>query len=322
MLNLNPISKEDFIRLFYFVYDKMENKEKHFRTYFETLTAMAFLYFYENDCDYCVIEAGLGGRLDATNVFDKSNVIITRIHYDHMHILGDTLDKIAFEKASVIKDNSLVFTSYQETNAFEVIKKISTERKSKLIFVEFELLNSSIDGIEFRMENRVFKVNLVGDFQAYNCALSIKAFEEITNLKFNEKYFENLEIPYRFKVFDKFHKKIILDTAHNYISLYEVIKNAVNLYKKDPIIIFSLAKDKDIKNISKILENYEVLLVSINNPRLFRPDEIAPYLKNYRIFSNLKLAFEFAIYSKNEVIIITGSNYLISEFLSSIQGFF
>ncbi|MEO0143399.1 MAG: Mur ligase family protein [candidate division WOR-3 bacterium] len=316
MLNLNPISEDDFVRLFYKVYDNMEHKKKHFRTYFETLTAMAFLYFYENDCDYCVIEAGLGGRLDATNVFDKSNVIITKIHYDHMHILGNTLDKIAFEKASVIKENSLVFTSYQEKEAFEVIKKISIERNAKLIFVDFELLNSSISGVEFKMDNRVFKTPLIGDFQAYNCALSIKAFEKITNLNFKEEYFKNVRIPYRFEVFEKFNKKIILDVAHNYVSILEVINNALKLYKKKPIIIFSLAKDKDLENISKILLNFEVLLVNLENPRLFKPFEISNYLKNYKIFESVKLAFEYAINSEYEVIIITGSTYLISEFLT------
>jgi len=109
MLNLQPLSDNDFVNLFYQVYEKMEHKKKHFRTYFETLTAMAFLYFYYENCDYCVIEAGLGGRLDATNVFNKSNVIITKIHFDHMHILGNTLSQIAFEKSKCYKGKFFSF---------------------------------------------------------------------------------------------------------------------------------------------------------------------------------------------------------------------
>ncbi len=318
MLNLNPISENDFVNLFYEVYEKMEHKKKHFRTYFETLTAMAFLYFYYNDCDYCVIEAGLGGRLDATNVFNKSNVIITKIHFDHMHILGNTLSQIAFEKASVIKENSLVFTSYQEDEAFEVIKKITEERNSKLIFVEFEVLENSLEGVKFKMDNRIFKTPLIGNFQAYNCAISIKAFEEITKITFTDNLFKNVRIPYRFEIFEKNNKKIILDVAHNYLSIFEVINNTKKLFQKEPLIIFALAKDKDLENISKIIEPFFVLLVDIKNPRLFKPYEISKFLKNYKIFSSIDLAFEYALNSEYEIIIITGSTYLVSEFLKHL----
>ncbi|MFZ8846324.1 MAG: bifunctional folylpolyglutamate synthase/dihydrofolate synthase [Candidatus Hydrothermia bacterium] len=321
MLNLTPISENDFVNLFYEVYEKMEHKKKHFRTYFETLTAMAFLYFYYNDCDYCVIEAGLGGRLDATNVFNKSNVIITKIHFDHMHILGNTLSQIAFEKASVIKENSLVFTSYQEDEAFEVIKKITEERNSKLIFVEFEVLENSLEGVKFKMDNRIFKTPLIGNFQAYNCAISIKAFEEITKITFTDNLFKNVRIPYRFEIFEKNNKKIILDVAHNYLSIFEVINNTKKLFQKEPLIIFALAKDKDLENISKIIEPFFVLLVDIKNPRLFNPYEISKFLKNYKIFSSIDLAFEYALNSEYEIIIITGSTYLVSEFLSYLKNF-
>jgi len=318
MLNLEPINEIDFVNLFYQVYDKMEHKKKHFRTYFETLTAMAFLYFYYEDCDYCVIEAGLGGRLDATNVFNKSNVIITKIHFDHIHILGNTLSQIAFEKASVIKENSLVFTSYQENEAFEVIKRIIDERNSKLIFVEFEILENSLGGVKFKMNNRIFKTPLIGNFQAYNCALSIKAFEEITKFEFNQNLFKNVRIPYRFEILEKNNKKIILDVAHNYLSIFEVINNAIKLFKKEPIIIFSLAKDKDLESISKIIEPFFVLLVDIENPRLFKPYEISKFLKRYKIFNNVVLAVEYALNSQYEIVIVTGSTYLISEFLKSL----
>ena len=318
MLNLEPINEIDFVNLFYQVYDKMEHKKKHFRTYFETLTAMAFLYFYYEDCDYCVIEAGLGGRLDATNVFNKSNVIITKIHFDHIHILGNTLSQIAFEKASVIKENSLVFTSYQENEAFEVIKRIIDERNSKLIFVEFEILENSLGGVKFKMNNRIFKTPLIGNFQAYNCALSIKAFEEITKFEFNQNLFKNVRIPYRFEILEKNNKKIILDVAHNYLSIFEVINNAIKLFKKEPIIIFSLAKDKDLESISKIIEPFFVLLVDIENQRLFKPYEISKFLKRYKIFNNVVLAVEYALNSQYEIVIVTGSTYLISEFLKSL----
>ncbi len=315
MLNLEPISETDFVNYFYKVYESMEHKKKHFRTYFETLTAMAFLYFFENDCDYCVIEAGLGGRLDATNVFDKSDVIITKIHFDHMHILGNTLKEIAFEKASVINEDSKVFTSYQEYEVFDVIKKMVRKRNAKLFFVTFEILDSSIDGVMFKIEDRVFKVPLVGNFQAYNASLSIKAFEIITNLEFKDVYFKNLRIPYRFEIIEAFNKKIILDVAHNYLSILEVINNTLKLYNKKPIVIFSLAKDKDIENISRIIKQFNVLLPRIENPRLFNPSEISRYLENYQVFEDIKSAFEFALNSDFEIILITGSTYLISEFL-------
>ncbi|MCS7245109.1 MAG: Mur ligase family protein [candidate division WOR-3 bacterium] len=315
MLDLNPISENDFVRIFHNVYKNMEIKSKNFRTFFETLTAMAFLYFLENNCDYCIIEAGLGGRLDATNVFDKSNVIITKIHYDHMNVLGDTLDKIAFEKASVIKKNSLVFTSYQEKEVMKVINDFVMKNSAELFFVEFETINSSLYGVEFRVKDRVFKTPLVGSFHAYNASLSIIAFEKLTNMKFKNELFKDIRIPGRFEVFKIGQKTIVLDVAHNYISILETISNTIDLFHKEPIIIFSLSKDKDLENISRIIKPYLVLLPHIENPRLLKPHEISEYLEKYLIFNTLKDAIDFAMHSDFDIVLITGSNFLVSEFL-------
>lgn len=315
MLNLNPISEDDFVRIFYKVYENMEIKSKNFRTFFETLTAMAFLYFLENNCDYCVIEAGLGGRLDATNVFNKSNVIITKIHYDHMDVLGDTLDKIAFEKASVIKKNSLVFTSYQEEEVIKVIDDFVMKNDAKLFFVEFETINSSLNGVEFSIKDRIFKTPLIGSFHAYNASLSIVAFERLTNMEFKNELFKDVRIPGRFEIFKINQKTIVLDVAHNYISILNTINNAIDLFHKEPVIIFSLSKDKDLENISKIVKPYLILLPHIENPRLLKPDEILKYLEKYVVFNTLKDAVDFAINSDFDIILVTGSNFLVAEFL-------
>lgn len=315
MLNLNPISESDFVRIFYKVYENMEVKSKSFRTFFETLSAMAFLYFLENDCDYCVIEAGLGGRLDATNVFNKSNVIITKIHYDHMDVLGNTLEKIAFEKASVIKKNSLVFTSYQEEEVMKVINDFVMKNDAKLFFVEFETISSSLNGVEFRIKDRIFKTPLIGNFHAYNASLSIVAFEKLTNMEFRNELFKDVRIPARFEILKINKKTIILDVAHNYLSILETINNVNNLFNREVVIIFSLSKDKDLESISKVIKPYLILLPHVENPRLLKPSEISNYLEKYIIFNNLKDTMDFALNSDFDIILITGSNFLVSEFL-------
>jgi len=110
-------------------------KEGHEKpTEFEIITAMAFKYFYDNKVDYVVLEVGLGGRLDATNVVNPILSVITTISYDHMNILGDTLGKIAYEKAGIIKQDIPLVLYPQEKEADEVIRKVAKEKNSKFSF--------------------------------------------------------------------------------------------------------------------------------------------------------------------------------------------
>jgi len=128
------ISQEEFVDLIDYAKPYIEEAKKHpifgSPTFFEVLTALAFLYFSMKKLDYVVIEVGLGGRLDATNVINPLISIITPIGFDHMHILGDTLEKIAFEKAGIIKEGKIVISSPQKKEAEEVIERVSRERNA------------------------------------------------------------------------------------------------------------------------------------------------------------------------------------------------
>ena len=131
-VNTDEISKQDLARITSFVRDKVESMVSmglNHPTEFEIVTAIAFQYFFEKGCDIVVLEVGLGGRFDSTNVIDNPLVsVITTISYDHMDILGDTLSKIAFEKAGIIKDGTHVVLYPQSKDAERVLEEICREK--------------------------------------------------------------------------------------------------------------------------------------------------------------------------------------------------
>lgn len=134
------ISEEELVELVNIAKPYIEEAKKHpiygSPTFFEVLTALSFLYFFIKKVDFAVIEVGLGGRLDATNVILPLVSVITPIGYDHMHILGNTLSQIAFEKAGIIKENIPVISSLQEEEAWNVIKKVAIERRAPIIRID------------------------------------------------------------------------------------------------------------------------------------------------------------------------------------------
>ncbi|MFS8541734.1 MAG: bifunctional folylpolyglutamate synthase/dihydrofolate synthase, partial [Tissierellales bacterium] len=162
------------------VKDKIEimiQKEYEHPTTFEIVTAIGFVYFKEEKVDYVVLEVGLGGRLDATNVIDECLLsIITTIDYDHMDVLGNTLGEIAYEKAGIIKERGLVLSYPQKEEAIEVIEKVCEERKAELTICPMENVKiielNEYGGIfDYHYNNTAFKnleISLIGEHQVYN----------------------------------------------------------------------------------------------------------------------------------------------------------
>ncbi|HCJ66055.1 MAG TPA: bifunctional folylpolyglutamate synthase/dihydrofolate synthase, partial [Elusimicrobia bacterium] len=131
-INSIPISKKDFVRL-YSELSTINYKLVKELTYFEFLTALAFQYFFEKKVDFLILEVGLGGRLDATNVIERPLVeLITNIDYEHTEYLGKTLKKITYEKAGIIKNNSFTVTGVKQKNVLSLLKRICAERKNRL----------------------------------------------------------------------------------------------------------------------------------------------------------------------------------------------
>lgn len=283
-INEINISKQKLIELI-----KKIKQTNVFLTFFELLTTAALLYFEENKLDYAIIETGMGGRLDATNIIDPILCIITNVSIDHTHHLGDSIEKIALEKSGIIKQNKKIITLAQEP-ALSLIKKITKENNSTLIIPE---INN-------------YHINLKGEFQKENAALAIEACKQLNiGEETIKKGLLSVSWPGRFQIINNY----ILDCAHNYDALKKVLKEI-------PIeteIIFGIMKDKDILSISKLLKDRKIILVKPNNNRSANPEEIKHLFNNPIIITDIKEALE---YTKNKKTLITGSIFTVAESLS------
>ena len=157
-------------------------------TFFETTTALAFNYFKDQVVDYAVIETGLGGRLDSTNVIIPKVCGITSISLDHTEILGDTVEKIAVEKAGIIKEGVPTFTFEQKPSVLEILRKEADKKNSNLDITaesEIDVIKSGEDGTFFNYSGLEFELHLIGDHQVKNCVLAINIAKKLLGSSFD-----------------------------------------------------------------------------------------------------------------------------------------
>ena len=182
-INNVEISEKDFANLPTEVREKVEelDEKKIFVSGFEILTSISYIYFARKNLDFAVMEVGMGGRVDATNVMEKSISVFCHISLDHANILGDTIEKIAHEKGGIVKENSHVFSYPQEEAARRELKKISLEKNSD--FEEFnenevKILSSNELGNIFNFRNyKNVEISLIGEHQALNASLALMVLD-------------------------------------------------------------------------------------------------------------------------------------------------
>lgn len=331
-INNEEISEEDFAKLATEVREKVEelDKKKIFVSGFEILTSIAYIYFARNNLDFAVMEVGMGGRVDATNVMEKSIPVFCHISLDHANILGDTIGKIAHEKGGIIKENSQVFSYPQDEEARAELKKLSKEKNSS--FYEFsqdevEILSSNEEGNVFNFRNhKNVEISLIGDHQALNASLALMVLDFLKKdygLD-EEKIKEGLKKAKNIGRTECLSKDplIIIDGSHNLDSI-ERIEESVKKFKYKKLILgFSLLKDKDHDHILKKIENMadKIVLTEIDSDRhtdlkdleaefkKFSKKEIYP-IKNREeaVEKTLSLAGE------GDMILWCGSLYLIKD---------
>lgn len=286
------ISKEDFVRLF----EKVVSTNVQL-TEFEILTAIMFLYFEEQNVDYVVLETGMGGRFDATNVIKKNLCsIITHIDLDHIDRLGNTKDKIAFEKAGIIKTGCPVFTS----SGYEAIKDKADEVDSLLVMVN-----------PYVRPDYIKALSLKGLHQVENLALAISAVEYLFK-NINENTILNALVkvknPFRFQYFEN--KNLIVDASHNPNGVQALRENLDFYFPNEKRrFVFGCLKTKDYIKMMNILfrEGDEVYLNGFDYP-------------NACTYEELKSAcpvdaqrFESLNFSKDKLNVICGSFYMIGK---------
>lgn len=342
-INNQYISKEKFSQYLSEIIPTIEVVDKSEWgkvTYFEVLTALAYHAFYKEAVDVAVMETGMGGLLDATNVVKREDkvVIISKIGLDHTAILGDTIRKIALQKAGIIKSNNFVVTTAQDKQAKDVIEKASQTHKAELYTVtkrDFQIREMSIKRGVFSLkvfgEKRIFKLGLIGEHMVENCALALLAAEQILKRKsliVKENKLDSAlsfaRFPARFELKKFNNKLVIFDGAHNKQKMRAFIK-ALNLTdNKKFTFLIAFKRDKEIPEMLEMIvpKAQKIILTSFNvKGQDFvqvskTPQEVSVILKkisfnNFEIIENPIEAFKYALEEKN--LVVTGSFYLISQ---------
>jgi len=301
-------------------------------SFFEVYTALAFLYFKEKKVDFAVVETGMGGRLDATNVVKSLVCAITPISYEHTRYLGKTLSQIAGEKAGIIKQMSPVISSIQEKEAGRVIQNKAASSQAKLFTVGKDIKYFtkgrffSIKGISGNYNN--LRINLLGRHQLINAAISVGIVEALGLYGFKvsvdciRKGLYNTLWPGRLEVLCR-KPYIVLDGAQNAASA-TVLKSAVeSIFKyRKLILVFGVSNDKDIKGIvSQLLPlAHEIILTRADNPRAATPEHLREYFsageRGIFITAGVKEAKTLAlkIAGAGDLILVTGSLFVVGEF--------
>ena len=315
--------------------DEMSDNKPSF---FEIYTALAYIYFKKENVDFAVYETGLGGRLDATNVIEPLVCAITPISYEHTHILGDTLAKIAHEKAGIIKQDSICISAPQEEEAFDVIESVCKEKNAQLVLVGRDILFKELDASD---EEEIFNVSailgkytnlhmrLIGAHQVVNAAVAIGAIEA---LRLNgvsvgpeaiKRGIETVFWPGRLEVVRKRSPRIVLDGAQNKASADALARSVRRLFKYSKLIlVLGVSKDKDIKGMLKELVPISDMIILTKSKiveRAMDPESIdeliTPRDKDVVVTQNVKDALDRAIRASrpSDLVLVTGSLFVVGE---------
>ena len=338
-INNQWISEEDFINITKKIKNILEKNKIYNITVFEIFTIIGLYYFYIQNVDYACIEVGIGGKLDCTNIVDSSISVITSISYDHMEILGNSIEEITEQKAGIIKENSLVVSAAQEKESINIIKKISKEKNSKLYVFkkdfDVDIISNTNKILEFNyIENEKkykFETTLLGEHQSENISLAFKTFTLLIN---NEKlYYKAIDSIKNFSInarltFVQRNPDIIIDGAHNSKSLFRILKTIYKWYDY-LIILFAPLSEKDIKGMSDILKDINAfIIVSYPNTNKNNDDKENDSYKTYQFLKerdniihieNFNEAIKYMqklSKEKNIPALVIGSLYSASDYIN------
>ncbi|WP_294907311.1 folylpolyglutamate synthase/dihydrofolate synthase family protein [uncultured Ruminococcus sp.] len=302
-------------------------------TEFEYVNALEFYIHANENCDVVVLETGMGGLLDCTNVIKPPLCsVITTIGLDHTAILGDTIEKISAQKCGIIKSGSIAVTSKQTENAMKVIEQTAERLNVPLMkseSVNINVTSETLEGSEFEYNGRKIHINLAGKHQLENAKTAIAAIEsvrqrgllEISDDDISEGFAKAVN-PARFELLSK-NPVVILDGAHNPNGI-EALKNSVRKFLDGEKItcVMGMLADKDIDSSIKLLDGVfeTVYTVPVDNPRAISSEELAEkckgYFKNITSFDSAEKAFDGAFENAEKnggAVIVCGSLYLAGE---------
>ena len=292
--------------------------EKHSITFFEATTAMAFDYFKKNNVDIAIVETGLGGRLDSTNVLSPIHTIITEIDFDHTHLLGETVEEITEEKCGIIKKETPNTTINTKENIASVISKFSIKQNTDTNFINkqsIELLKHGIDELQLEFQDEKYVLPQAGSFQAQNAILAIevikKEFKNI-NHKQIQKGLNNWFWPGRMQLMKD---NIFYDVAHNSSGISILTSDLLEIYNKKPFGLVVIKNDKIRPEIISLFENsfHELIISTIPSKDILSEKDVKSIssLERHQFISNLDDAFKVIENKKFDgPKVIFGSHYI------------
>lgn len=340
------ISQKDFADIGEFILEKEKEIVEEYGelNLFEFLTIMAIIYFEREKVDLAVLEVGMGGRADSTNIFtsrEKLISIITSISMDHMEYLGNTIEEIADAKAGIIQEDGLVVTTNKDEKILKVINKEAREKSAEIFYtkdLESEIIKSDLKGIDFRVKldgkEEKFHLTQIGDYQAENALGAIYALyilnkrgilkislDEIRDRIKNSTWAGRMEIVSRDPL-------IILDGAHNFDGIKKLVESIENFKFKKLYLIMSILSDKEHKKMLEKISSFtdEVIFVNLDYKRGTSPEELKEEAASYGLRAQV-MKLEDAIdhykgkYNDGDLILITGSLYFVSEARAKILNY-
>ena len=313
-INGKPISKQKVVE---FVKNNFDFFKKNKLSFFEMTVLLSFLHFSNEKVDIAIIEVGLGGRLDSTNIINPILSVITNISLDHTNLLGNSIEKIAQEKGGIIKRNTPIIIGRKNKISDSVFNKIASEKKSKIFFSD---------------KKNNYTTDLNGDFQIENISTAEKTFqvlneEKILNIspieisKGLNRVIKNTGLRGRFEI-TSLKPKTIFDIGHNIDAINKSINEINELSYENLHMVIGFVNDKNLKKILNFLpKNAYYYFCKPNIPRGFCERELLKMSQKFNLsgncFSSSSIAFEKANEKANEndIIFVGGSTFLVAELI-------
>ncbi len=333
-VNNERIKEEEVVEIFEEVMEKVRTLDELGRdwmpSFFEITTAMAFTYFKKKGVEWAVVEVGLGGRLDATNVVKPSASVITTVDYDHMNILGDTLEKIAYEKSGIIKEGIPVVTGEIKKEPLDVIERVAKEKGSDLSVLERDFF---FCGIRLKLNENVFNyrgnefyedltIKLNGRHQMKNASVAIRTLEVLNELREEplRRALRDVVNPGRFEVIKYGGKDIVMDGAHNESGAANLAMSLDDYFHKKTLVgVIGILDDKSREKMVDKLKHFfgKVYVTHPKSHRASRWYEVCDMFKNRHVpceaVESPWGAFQKALRDPADAVVIAGSLYMVGE---------
>lgn len=337
----HPIPAEEVTRIvgeIMLLIDQMlEDPGLRHPTFFEVITALAFQYFSEQGIDFAVLEVGMGGRLDATNVVHALVSIITNVSLEHTEVLGETVLEIAEKKAGIVKKDGVLITATQDDAVFNLFEKVCEREGSRIFWVgrdiRFRKLNSSLEGQSFRLDGLLYGfdellIPLLGGHQLLNAASAVSAVEALNfhgiriSMRAIEEGLRRARWPGRLEIVQK-SPVVVLDCAKDVEAAKAVKEALMEEFTFDRLIaVVSISSDKHISAMIEQFAQAADLFVLTSHSVMgraadpaFLAEEVEKHSKSYEVVPDVKDAVRRAIElaEENDLIVVVGSVFLVGE---------